>query len=103
MLQALAEDGTYRELLAGVKEMPDPEPAMAPASDPDNETALRNLRIATQQEFYGAFSFWWVSCSECRDEPARALMWRGMPSSMEYAMLLGTGHAVQESQISGSV
>ena len=45
MLQALAEDGTYRDLLDGVNAMPEPEHAQAPSTRPDNETALTSNNV----------------------------------------------------------
>ena len=91
MLDALAENGTYRGLLDGIGRMPDPTPCMRefPAQD-DCNAALANLRLARQQDFYGALSFWWSPSFGHAGGPTTAYMWKGLPSAQEYAMLLST-------------
>jgi len=102
LLGALAEEGTYRGLLDGVTTMPYPLRGLG-GSPPsaDAKTALANLRLARQYEFYGSLSFWWSPSVVDDGTPTQAFMWKGMPPPHEYAMLLSAPYTQQETHGSG--
>ncbi|MEM7210970.1 MAG: type VI secretion system-associated protein TagF [Pseudomonadota bacterium] len=104
LLNALAEEGTYRGLLDDISTMPYPLRGLggAPPS-PDSRIALANLRLARQHEFYSSLSFWWSPPVGDTGAPAQAFMWKGMPPPHEYAMLLSAPYTQQQSQVSGGV
>lgn len=96
MLDALTDEGTYRALLDGISQMPAPVPgATSLPIATDSKTALAQIRIAQQQGFYGAQSFWWSPSFGDTAGPTTAYCWRGLPSPEEYAMLLSVQTVAQ--------
>ncbi|MGD1924295.1 MAG: type VI secretion system-associated protein TagF [Paracoccaceae bacterium] len=101
LLSALAEDGTYPALLEHASTLPEPEVSSGPNDRSDHNSALADLRLAHQRDFYDPLSFWWVPASPDGVIPAQAHMWRGLPSALEYAMLLTAGRTEEPNLGSG--
>ncbi|MEM9060516.1 MAG: type VI secretion system-associated protein TagF [Pseudomonadota bacterium] len=101
LLAALSEEGTYRGLLDAIAALQEPEAATNAAGQDDHVAALLKLRVSHQRDFYDPLSFWWVPASPDGGIQAQAHMWRGLPSALEYAMLLTAGRTEQSELASG--
>ena len=102
LLGALADDGSYEGLLAGLDTLPLPVMAPPPADGAHSVAeACAALRIARAADVYGHLSFWWVTGAAERGQPPRVLMRNGLPSPAEYAMMMTTDFREDVSPTSG--
>ena len=91
MLDALADGGTYEDLLAGLPALPEPASAAAAAeagAGADVPGAFAALRRDMLAEFYDRFSCWWVPSPDGGATPPRALIRRGLPDPGEFAWMV---------------
>jgi len=88
MLDQLADDGTYEGLLAGVKQLPEPDSGITQPAGEDLSGMFARLRQCDVDAFYGDLSCWWVPRSPDGAYAPRALMRRGLPSPVEYATMI---------------
>lgn len=96
MLAALADDGTYEALLEGLDTLPQPHDALVlPPDGADIKGMFATLRHAQWSELYSAFSCWWAPATGTGDTPPRAFLRRGLPSPVEYAMMIRMDHGSQ--------
>ncbi|MEM7422239.1 MAG: type VI secretion system-associated protein TagF [Pseudomonadota bacterium] len=92
LLSALADDGTYEDLIDAVGQMP--EPGLADG-DPDD---LAGKIEGCLDDLIVAMSVWWVPGDPDRGQTARAHMWRGLPPAAAYAMMIGQPDAPMETE-----
>lgn len=93
MLGALAEEGTYEALQSGITDLPEPITAISlPAEGAGLKGMFATLRHAQMRDFYGNLSYWWVPSPDDGATAPRAFVRRGLPSPVEYAMMIGMEH-----------
>ncbi|MEO1491958.1 MAG: type VI secretion system-associated protein TagF [Pseudomonadota bacterium] len=93
MLAALADDGTYEAVQAGITTLPQPNDAISvPVDGGGVKGMFTTLRHAQMRDFYGNLSYWWVPSPDGGATPPRAFVRRGLPSPVEYAMMIGMEH-----------
>lgn len=103
MLAALADGGSYEALLAALDALPEPDSTLAlPPDGAGIQGMFATLRHAQWPEFYSRFSCWWAPVSDAATAP-RAILRRGLPSPIEYAMMIRMDHGAQIPASGGSI
>ncbi len=93
MLATLADDGTYEAVQTGLNSLPSPNDAVSvPVDGGGLKGMFATLRHAQMRDFYGDLSYWWVPSPDDGATPPRAFVRRGLPSPVEYAMMIGMEH-----------
>lgn len=102
ILAALADDATYEDLLGGVKGLPATDGAVEQTGVQDGiSEAFSALRCQQFDAFYGHLSCWWVRGAPESAGSARAAVYRGLPSPVEYASMLESGQPRELAQETG--
>ncbi len=96
MLAALSDEGTYEAVQQGLLGLPAPSDAIVvPPDGAGVKGMFATLRHAQMRDFYGNLSYWWVPSPDDGATPPRAFLRRGLPSPVEYAMMIGMEHGDQ--------
>jgi type VI secretion system protein ImpM len=96
MLTALSDDGTYEALLEGLEALPAPDHSLVvPPDGADIRGMFQTLRHAQWRELYDPFTCWWATAAGGTNAEPSAFLRRGLPSPVEYAMMLRMNHGTE--------